>query len=284
MENSQTSPTTPTASTSASGEPVIVLISANTTAQVLNDQSFLRLWTSWLCRWNLPMSVANRSWIYFLDEELIRNHGEPNEEEVQVTAQFTQKRFNQKGRGGRGRHCGGYNNTTHGTDNNLGGQNSQPNHMQFNRQQQTFYGRGHSAKTCRYRGQLSSQFPRPQANLIEGESSYPNKNWDLNTGASLAKGRSRHNLYEWSSSVSPITPSTLTPSAAVALSSQLWHQRLSKNLDNVVALTDDSPDSVILPSSALHILPQASLGYPSPDHQVVSTLASHKAALRQSPT
>ncbi|KAL5806128.1 hypothetical protein ACOSQ4_028861 [Xanthoceras sorbifolium] len=200
MENSQTSPTTPTASTSASGEPVIVLISANTTAQeVLNDQSFLRLWTSWLCRWNLPMSVANRSWIYFLDEELIRNHGEPNEEEVQVTAQFTQKRFNQKGRGGRGRHCGGYNNTTHGTDNNLGGQNSQPNHMQFNRQQQTFYGRG-------------------------------------------------------------------------------------KNLDNVVALTDDSPDSVILPSSALHILPQASLGYPSPDHQVVSTLASHKAALRQSPT
>ncbi|KAH7578045.1 hypothetical protein JRO89_XS01G0333400 [Xanthoceras sorbifolium] len=141
-----------------------------------------------------------------LDEELIRNHGEPNEEEVQVTAQFAQKRFNHKGRGGRGRHRGGYNNTTHGTDNNLGGQNSQPNHMQFNRQQQPFYGRGmpslnfqsyspswssnsyqgnkgqtrivcqlcdkpgHSVKTCRSRGQPSSHFPRPQANLAEGKS------------------------------------------------------------------------------------------------------------------
>ncbi|KAL5821483.1 hypothetical protein ACOSQ3_023365 [Xanthoceras sorbifolium] len=77
-----------------------------------------------------------------LDEELIRNHGELKEEEVKVTAHFVQKRFNHKGRGGRGGHRGGYNNTTHGIDNNLGGQNSQPNHMQFNRQQQPFYGRG----------------------------------------------------------------------------------------------------------------------------------------------
>ncbi|KAL5819436.1 hypothetical protein ACOSQ4_023278 [Xanthoceras sorbifolium] len=77
-----------------------------------------------------------------LDEELIRNHGEPKEEEVKVTAHFTQKRFNYKGRCGRGGHRGGYNNTIHGTDNNLGGQNSQPNHMQFNLQQQPFYGRG----------------------------------------------------------------------------------------------------------------------------------------------
>ncbi|KAH7543838.1 hypothetical protein JRO89_XS15G0028100 [Xanthoceras sorbifolium] len=126
-----------------------------------------------------------------LDDELIRNHGEPKEEEVQVTAQFTQKRFNHKGHGDQGGHrggYGGYNNTTHCTDNNLGGQNSQPNHMQFNLQQQPFYGRGHSAKTCRSRGQPSSHFPRPQANLAEGESSYPNKKWDLNTRASLANG------------------------------------------------------------------------------------------------
>ncbi|KAL5859545.1 hypothetical protein ACOSQ4_000841 [Xanthoceras sorbifolium] len=295
MENSQTSPTTPTTSASASGEPVIVSISTNTTAQgnllspngnlislnasfqipfklaknggnyaswksqmtnLLFGYGFLGfvdgtrpcplqtdpryiLWTrqdrlvllgiqatvnstisptinnctTSADAWNkLETSFTNRSntrmlsimsslmsnkkegktvaaymskdlYDKLLDEELIRNHGEPNEEEVQVTAQFTQKRFNHKGRGGRGRHRGGYNNTTHGTDNNLGGQNSQPNHMQFNRQQQPFYGRGHSVKTCRSRGQPSSHFPRPQANLDEGKSSYPNKNWVLDSGA-----------------------------------------------------------------------------------------------------
>ncbi|KAL5807472.1 hypothetical protein ACOSQ4_030205 [Xanthoceras sorbifolium] len=50
-----------------------------------------------------------------LDEELIRNHGEPNEpkeKETQVTAQLAQKRSNYKGHGGRGNR-GNQNTTTH---------------------------------------------------------------------------------------------------------------------------------------------------------------------------
>ncbi|CAI9766814.1 unnamed protein product [Fraxinus pennsylvanica] len=76
-----------------------------------------------------------------LDEELISNQGVPHEDEVQVTAQLTQKRSIYRGRGGRGGHRSGYNNTTHRFDSNISGQNSQSHHLQFNRQQPS-YGRG----------------------------------------------------------------------------------------------------------------------------------------------
>ena len=39
---------------------------------------------------------------------------------------------------------------------------------------------GHSAKTCRSRGQPSS---RPQANYADGDSTYGNNNWVLDSGA-----------------------------------------------------------------------------------------------------
>ena len=44
---------------------------------------------------------------------------------------------------------------------------------------------------------------------------------DLNTGASLARGRSRNNLYEWPSSRSRISYSQSPPTASVAHTSQL---------------------------------------------------------------
>ncbi|KAA8532678.1 hypothetical protein F0562_032711 [Nyssa sinensis] len=68
-----------------------------------------------------------------LDEELICNHGKPKEEEVQVTVQLIQK-----GRSGRGGHHSGYNNITHSLDTNPSEKNSQPNHMQTNRQQPSY--------------------------------------------------------------------------------------------------------------------------------------------------
>lgn len=46
---------------------------------------------------------------------------------------------------------------------------------------------------------------------------------DLNMGTSLAKGWSKYNLYEWSSSMSYLTPTSL---ASIALSSHIWHQWL----------------------------------------------------------
>ncbi|KAL5809673.1 hypothetical protein ACOSQ3_030364 [Xanthoceras sorbifolium] len=76
-----------------------------------------------------------------LDEELIRNHGEPNEpkeKEAQVTAQLAQKRSNYKGHGGRGNR-GNQNTTTHDSI----GKYPQPDHTQSNRQQSS-YGRGTS--------------------------------------------------------------------------------------------------------------------------------------------
>ncbi|CAI9775146.1 unnamed protein product [Fraxinus pennsylvanica] len=78
----------------------------------------------------------------FLDEELIHNHGEAREKDVQVTAQLTLKYRGGRGgdRSGQGSYRGGYNNNTHGSDSNLYGHDSQPNHMQTNRQLP--YGRG----------------------------------------------------------------------------------------------------------------------------------------------
>ncbi|KAH7577089.1 hypothetical protein JRO89_XS01G0202900 [Xanthoceras sorbifolium] len=115
-----------------------------------------------------------------LDEEVIQNHGEPNEpkeEETQVTAQLAQKRSNYRGHGGRGNR-GNQNTTTHDSF----GQYPQPDHTQSN-QQQSPYGRGHSAKTCRSRSQPSSYHSRPQANIAERDSSHTNKNWVLDSGA-----------------------------------------------------------------------------------------------------
>lgn len=37
-----------------------------------------------------------------LDEELIQNHGEPKEDDTQITAQLAQRRNNYKGKSGRG--------------------------------------------------------------------------------------------------------------------------------------------------------------------------------------
>lgn len=76
-----------------------------------------------------------------LDEELICNHGKPKEEEALVTMQLTQKTHGIRGgyRGSRGDHRGGNNNTTHGLDSNLIGQNFQP--MQYN-QRLSSYGKG----------------------------------------------------------------------------------------------------------------------------------------------
>ncbi|XP_012851796.1 PREDICTED: uncharacterized protein LOC105971489 [Erythranthe guttata] len=303
-----------------------------------------------------------------LDEELIRNNGELKDEEVQITAQFTQKQAMYKNRGTRGGHRGGNNSSSHNSHNT-------PSYMHFNRQQQPSSGRGirssnfqphfsswnsnsyqgnqsqhrivcqlcdkpgHSAKTCYSRGQPSSQLSRPQANLAERDTTHNNKNWvldsgathhitsdlqnlsmhsnyvgnedvvvgngneipishigsssinshgssfalnnvlcaplikknlisvsqfckqnnvsieffanyflvkDLNTRASLAKGRSRHNLYEWSSSKT--SPSTLTPSTSIALSSQLWHQRLghpSRSIQKRILTNNKIPSSVL---------------------------------------
>ncbi|XP_012854394.1 PREDICTED: uncharacterized protein LOC105973899 [Erythranthe guttata] len=147
-----------------------------------------------------------------LDEELIRNNGELKDEEVQITAQFTQKQAMYKNCGTRGGHRGGNNSSSHNSHNT-------PSHMHFNRQQQPSSGRGirssnfqphfsswnsnsyqgnqsqhrivcqlcdkpgHSAKTCYSREQPSSQLSRPHANLAERDTTHNNKNWVLDSGA-----------------------------------------------------------------------------------------------------
>lgn len=63
---------------------------------------------------------------------------------------------------------------------------------------------------------------------------------DLSTGASLAQGQSRNNLYKW--------PSSTAPSMSIASTSTLWHQRLGhpsfhiqkKILDNYNITVSDS--------------------------------------------
>ncbi|KAK3212485.1 hypothetical protein Dsin_017191 [Dipteronia sinensis] len=166
-----------------------------------------------------------------LDEEIRKNHGEIKEDDTQITAQLTQRRSNIRGRGGCGSNCGG-SYMEHGSDNSQGprptqhhqsrppsshgrGYNYQGTSFNSNSNSysspwnQSFYQEnqgkpqlfyqlcdkpGHSAKTCRSRGQPSSHSYRPEANFTDKELSSHNNNWVLDSGATHHITSDLHNL------------------------------------------------------------------------------------------